>query len=189
MPNPDLVERLDRLPRVRLAATTYRHVSTGRQPLSGEGARILGGRWNPPESFPTLYLAKSVDTAVREFYRLAERNARAVGDFLPRELYRIEVALSRVLDLSQSSAVSAAGIQQSVLLSDDLSVSQAVADAAHYLDFEAVQAPSATGAGIAVAVFTDRLDPTSQLVPQLHDAWETPPRPPPNDEAECGQSR
>ncbi|MGH2824591.1 MAG: RES domain-containing protein, partial [Thermoleophilaceae bacterium] len=36
-----------------------------RHPLSGAGARSLGGRWNPRESFATLYLALERETVVR----------------------------------------------------------------------------------------------------------------------------
>lgn len=39
-----------------------------RDPFSGEGARLLGGRWNP-KGTPALYLATDPATAVAEFYQ------------------------------------------------------------------------------------------------------------------------
>lgn len=39
-----------------------------RSPLSGEGARRVGGRWNP-RGVPALYLATDPATAVAEFYQ------------------------------------------------------------------------------------------------------------------------
>lgn len=39
-----------------------------RSPLSGEGARLLGGRWNP-RGTQALYLATDPATAVAEFYQ------------------------------------------------------------------------------------------------------------------------
>jgi RES domain-containing protein len=39
-----------------------------RDPLSGEGARLYGGRWNP-KGAPALYLGASHDSAIAEYYR------------------------------------------------------------------------------------------------------------------------
>jgi RES domain-containing protein len=174
VPNPDLVERLDQLPRRMLKAVAYRHVSEGRQPLSGEGARIQGGRWNSPESFPTLYVGMTEDTVAAEFRRLATRSGRSTADFLPRQLYQIEVKLQLVLDLTDAGHVHALKIDATDLVSDDLTTCQALGDAAHYLGTEAVLAPSAAGAGLALAIFTDRLGPTSVLSPRLLRVWDEP---------------
>jgi RES domain-containing protein len=46
-------------PRTSLSTTAVRHLSPKHNPGSGEGARINGGRFNPPESFPTLYLCET----------------------------------------------------------------------------------------------------------------------------------
>lgn len=174
MPDPDLVERLDQVPLHTLEAVTYRHVSSSRPPLSGEGARIQGGRWNPPESFPTLYLGMTEAIVAAEFRRLAMRSGRSVADFLPRELYQIEVKLQFVLDLTDDTHVRSLGVDAAELTSDDAKTCQAIGDAAHYLGTEAVLAPSATGAGDVLAVFTDRLGPTSLLNPSLLRIWDVP---------------
>ena len=39
-------------------------------PLDGSYARERGGRWNPPQSFPVVYTARSVATARANVYRL-----------------------------------------------------------------------------------------------------------------------
>ena len=83
----DVVAALDELAATDYAGSAYRHVTVGRQPLSGEGARLAGGRWNPPGSFAVLYLALDVPTVIREFNRLAEKQGRSVKDFLPRDLF------------------------------------------------------------------------------------------------------
>jgi RES domain-containing protein len=44
----------------------WRQLSRGYDPLSGEGARINGGRFNPPGSFPVLYVCQSRKCAVAE---------------------------------------------------------------------------------------------------------------------------
>ena len=172
VPAPDLVKRLDQLPRRALEVVTYRHVAEGRQPLSGEGARIQGGRWNPPESFPTLYVGMTEDVVVAEFRRLAVRSGRSTADFLPRQLFQIEVTLQIVLDLTDTSHVQALNVTAADLVSDHLAVCQALGDAAHYLGTEAILAPSAAGVGLALAVFTDRLGPTSGLNAGLLRVWQ-----------------
>lgn len=176
MPDPALVERVDVLPRVPLVAVTYRHVSVGRQPLSGEGARIQGGRWNPPESYPTLYLACSEEVMVAEFRRLALRSGRSPTDFLPRVLYRIEVTLGSVVDLAGAEATATVGLTPALMRPDDLSSCQAVGDAAHYLGLEGVYAPSAAaGDGTVLAIFTDRLQPSSRMTATVQGHWDDPP--------------
>jgi hypothetical protein len=41
-------------------------------PLDPGFAQRYGGRWNPPDSFPTLYLNEDVDTARAQIYRMLE---------------------------------------------------------------------------------------------------------------------
>lgn len=174
MPDPDLVERLDPLRRRALVTATFRHVSRRRQPLSGEGARIQGGRWNPPESFPTLYAGLTEDIVAAEFRRLALRTGCSTAGFLPRDLYRIDVSLQTILDLTDPANVTALGVNAADLIDDDVAVCQAIGDAAHYLSIEAILAPSAAGTGSAIAVYTDRLQPGSVLEPHLLRQWDVP---------------
>lgn len=180
MPDPGLVDTLSRLPTITVAAATYRHITPGRLPLSGEGARIQGGRWNPPESFPTLYLALTVDTVIAEFARLAVKTGRQTTDFLPRELYRVDVELTAVLDLTDPAALAALGVTAAALSAEDASLPRAIGDAAHYLGIEAVQARSAATTAeaadaVVLAVFTDKLRPATRLRPTLVDTWDTAP--------------
>jgi RES domain-containing protein len=69
MLDPRLIELVDQLPRTSFFGEAFRHQGPGYPPLNAEGSRIHGGRWNPRESFPVLYLARSEATAAAEFYR------------------------------------------------------------------------------------------------------------------------
>ena len=53
----DVYLALDRLGSKPLNGVYFRHTAPKREPLSGEGARIVGGRWNRPGS-EALYLAE-----------------------------------------------------------------------------------------------------------------------------------
>ena len=169
-----VVGQVDALEPIALTTEAFRHVAAGRHPLSGSGARLHGGRWNPPDSFATLYLAIERPTAIAEFHRLAVRQRRDPGDFLPRRLYRYQVTLAAVLDLRTSESRAAVGLTDTELLSDDPAGCQQVGEAAHYLSLEGIIAASATGRGTVLAVFVERLRADSQVRDLDYDPWATP---------------
>ncbi len=149
----------------------YRHVSPGISPVSGAGARSFGGRWNPPDSFPVIYTALSEATARAEFERLAARQGRLVSDFLPRNLYTLDVELSAVLDLTGLGGLRRVGLSMRAVRGDDASACQAVGDAAHKLGFEGIIAPSATSSGPVLAIFELNLRAESIVKPGEYAVW------------------
>ncbi len=174
MPSPHLVDAIDRLEPIAYAGSIFRHVAAGRHPLSGAGARSQGGRWNPPQSFATLYLADRKSTVEAEFRRMAHRQGLDPGQFLPRRIYRLGVELQAVVDLTRSASLPPA-LAHLDLASDDLTATQAIGEAAQYLGREAILAPSAAGEGNVLAVFIDRLLPESRVDDVEFEAWtETP---------------
>ncbi len=60
-----------------------------REPLSGQGAALHGGRFNP-KGMPALYLATSFPTAIRE--------ANQVGDLQPTVIVSYEADIAGVFD-------------------------------------------------------------------------------------------
>ncbi len=85
---------IDGLPPIAISGRGFRHQAVEwsySQP--GAGARTNGGRWNPPNSFATLYLGLSVDVAVAEFHRLARQAGREPIDFMPRHLLEYKLKL------------------------------------------------------------------------------------------------
>jgi RES domain-containing protein len=170
-----LLARVDALDPLALSTQAFRHVAHDRHPLSGAGARLHGGRWNPPDSFATLYLALERPTTISEFYRLAARQGRTPEDFLPRRMYRYEVALSAVLDLRDPTARASVELGEAELRSNDAAKCRQIGEAAHYLGLEGILAPSATGEGTVLAVFFDRLHADSQIRDIDHEPWTAPP--------------
>lgn len=173
----DAVAALDGLTASDYEGRAYRHLSVGRHALSGEGARLNGGRWNPPGSFAVLYLALDVPTAVREFHRLATKHGLNPSNFLPRDLVTYEICLQHVMDLRVEVHARAVALDREQMLADDPAACQLVGEAAHHAGFEALLAPSATGVGDVAVVFLDRTLPDSVLRDVQTTRWETVPEP------------
>jgi RES domain-containing protein len=148
----------------------FRHQPPGFDPLSGEGARRVGGRCNPPDSFPVLYLCLSTSCVRAELDRGAAQQGLAVEDLLPREVYRIELVLDRVLDLRSKEVRDHLGVDLDELLARDLSEPQRIGALAHELNVQALILPSATGVGQVIAVFVRNLG-TGTTQPHLDHVW------------------
>jgi RES domain-containing protein len=141
-------------------------------PLSGEGARINGGRFNPPDSFPVLYLCTTRLCAAAELAHRGERLVIGVAGLLPRVLYRYQVTLDRVLDLTSTETLEHLGVTTAQIIGTDLVPPRAIGEAAHATGFEAIRAPSATGVDDVLAVFPELLA-SGRLIPHLEDRWES----------------
>lgn len=142
-----------------LRGTGWRHLSPGYDPLSGEGARLHGGRFNPPGSFPVLYLCESRACVVAELRRLGERQAIGMAGLLPRVLWRYDVDLEGVLDLADPDRRDDLGVDLDVLVGPDWRSCQRLGAAAYDAGVCALRTPSATGVGVVLAVFLPRVAP------------------------------
>lgn len=151
----------------------YRNQAPGFDPRSGEGARRFGGRFNPPHSFPVIYLCTTRPCVVAELTRQVERQGLSIDGFLPREVYRLTASLQRVLDLTDPEVVAALGLVADDLLRDDWSLTHEVGEAAHEHNFEAVPSRSATGVDDVVAVMPENLA-GAVLKAELVEEWTVP---------------
>lgn len=71
-------------PRITYLGAAFRHMAASWQnSLSGEGAQIHGGRFNPPNSFPVLYLCTTRSCAGAELRHRGERLVIGVEGLLP----------------------------------------------------------------------------------------------------------
>jgi RES domain-containing protein len=170
MPSEQLIAQLEAFPRTAFQGTCYRHAAPGYAPLSAEGARLHGGRWNPPNSFPVIYLGLDKRTVAREFYRLAARQGVPAEELLPRSLHAIKVGLTTVFELD-TAQLGQLGLSVADIHGDDPDKCQEVGDAAHFLAAEGIVAPSATGMGRVLALFWDRLNPESRVEATGLESW------------------
>jgi len=157
----EVVQRVNDLGTTPWSGQTFRHTSRGRDPLSGVGARRFGGRWNPADICATVYLAQPKLTCLDEFARLAQANNQPPEDMLrlPRELHTIDVTALPVLDLRDEESLDYVGLRMEDILDEEWTACQTVGHAAFFLDYGGIVAPSATGAGLVIAVFEARMKP------------------------------
>jgi RES domain-containing protein len=85
---------------IRFQGKLYRALNPvyAREPLSGRGAELYGGRFNP-KGTPTLYASLSVMTALRE--------ANQVGNLQPTTLVSYDAEIDRVFDSRDVRALAA----------------------------------------------------------------------------------
>lgn len=164
---------LDDAPAVSLSVVAYRNQAEGFDPRSGDGARRLGGRFNPPHSFPVLYLCLSRACVVAELRQQAKRQGLDIDALLPRELFEINVDLDKVLDLTDDSTLETLGIAPADLVREGHGLTQEIGEAAHNRSFQAIRSPSATGVDHVLAIFPEELAGVVLDVRRL-GTWRTP---------------
>jgi RES domain-containing protein len=158
---------------ISLTVVAYRNQAPGFDPRSGDGARRLGGRFNPPHSFPVLYLCLTKPCVVAELTRQAERQSLNLADLLPRELWQIDADLHSVLDLTDPSMLTALGLVADDLVREDHQFTREIGAAAHEHGFQAIRSNSATGVDQVIAMFPERLA-GSILEATLLGEWNVP---------------
>jgi len=150
----------------------YRQQAPGYDPLSGEGARRQGGRFNPPATFSVLYLCSTRACTVAEFLRAGTRLAIGPAGLLPRHLFRYTLRLDRVVDLSAEENLDRLGLSEDDLVSEDLSITRSIGEAAHSLGFQALRSKSAAGQDHVVAILIENID-REGLDPELEEVWSS----------------
>ncbi|BBE72066.1 RES family NAD+ phosphorylase [Oharaeibacter diazotrophicus] len=93
---------------IAFAGLVYRALNPvyAQEPLSGRGAALYGGRFNP-KGVPALYVSLAVMTAVRE--------ANQVGSLQPTTLVAYEADFEAIFDGRDAEALAAEGVDPAVL--------------------------------------------------------------------------
>ncbi|PPF91340.1 hypothetical protein C5C03_00525 [Clavibacter michiganensis] len=157
----DLLERVDAAPRVPWSGDAFRYTAARRDPLSGAGARIHGGRWNPPGIFSALYLGVPASACMAELERAAQSQGLTPETLLavPYKVHTLAVSGVTVLDLRDPAALASVGLTPADIAGDDWEPCQALGHAAWFLGFDGVLASSASGTGSVLTLFEGRLGP------------------------------
>ena len=163
--------RIGTAPRVVRAATAFRNQSPRYDPRSGEGARINGGRFNPRGSFPAPYLCETRPCVVAELTRQGTRHVVGVEGLLPRVVYRYQLDLHRVLDLTDPDTRTHLGVTKDELVTDDWNVCQQLGTEAHAVGDQGIRTFSATGVDTVIVVFPELLGGSLTEV-ELVERWD-----------------
>ncbi len=164
--------RLAKLSGEALSVAGYLNQTSGFDPRSGDGARRFGGRFNPPHSFPVIYLCTTRPCVLAELTRRTQRQSLSVEDLLPRELWRITVDLTKMLDLTNRDTLEALEVEPSDLVRDDLQYTREIGEAAHEHRFQAIRSASATGVDDVVGIMPENLA-GAVLLAELIQEWTT----------------
>jgi RES domain-containing protein len=142
--------------------------------LTGAGAKIAGARWNPPNSFATLYTSLAPDTAVVEGLAHHRYFQLPIEEALPRILASVRIVLQRVLDLTNSVTRKHLGLTRDALLNEDWrgansrgdeALTQAIGRLAWEAEWEGLLVPSAADHdGVNLVIFPSNLTPPDSYV-------------------------
>lgn len=153
----EVLARVDQLGIGLWSGIAFRHTGPVRDPLSGEGARQFGGRWNSPGIAGTIYLAFPREACIQEFHRMAAKQMGGSDAFQTRIVHEIACDSLKVFDLRTATALQSVGLELSDINAADMTNCQRVGDAAFLLNLQGVLTLSATGAGNVLAVFEQHL--------------------------------
>ncbi|MBX9797038.1 RES family NAD+ phosphorylase [Sphingomonas sp.] len=172
----ELLDSLDRHQGVAFRGEVWRIVRAGRDVLQGYPA---GARWDPGR-FDVLYTALERDGALAEIHFHLTRQP-VFPSKLQSVLHRLSVSTRRTLKLADLGAIAELGVSADAYQSLDYAATQAIGDAAYFLGFDGILAPSARWPCQNLILFTDRLGPGDLEVvdgePVDWAAWRAARRP------------
>jgi RES domain-containing protein len=149
-----LLDAVDAFSRAAFKGTAWRVTRAGRDPLLGAASR---SRWCTG-GFDVLYTSLERDGALAEIFALL--NSQPVFPSKPRwHVHRLSVGASRTLRLADLPTLARLGVDVARYRERDYARTQAIADAAYFLDFDGLVAPSARWDCLNLVLFTDRIAP------------------------------
>jgi RES domain-containing protein len=155
----ELLDALESSLSEAFSGETWRVTAKGRDALRGSTA---GGRWSPPGEFEVLYTSLARAAALAEIgYRLSLEPVWPSR--LEHQLHRITARTDSTLRFADVSSLSTLGVDVRRYATFEYSVTQAIAAAAFFLDFDGLIVPSARCAELNLVIFMERLDVGERL--------------------------
>ncbi len=156
----ETLDALESRPSEAFSGETWRVTVKGRDALRPS---IAGGRWSPPGEFEVLYTSLTRAGALAEIgYRLSLEPVWPSR--LEHEVHRIAARTKNTLRFADIGSLSELGVDARRYASFDYAVTQAIAAAAFFLDFDGLIVPSARSQqALNLVVFTEKLDVSEGL--------------------------
>ena len=147
------IEAVERLHSAPWQGVVFRHMFADFPP---ERENSRGARWNPPET-PAIYSSLERETALAEAaYYIALQPIRPRAR---RRIYRLNVALSSVIDLSDWDQLVTLGLSRGSLQSIDHADCQIIGGAVEWLRHDGLLVPSGRSEGTNLVIFPNRQGP------------------------------
>lgn len=157
--DPELLDVLEAHIGVAFTGDVWRVVRDGRDVLQGHASK---SRWDPG-TFDVLYTSLQREGALAEIY--FHLNSQPVfPSKLTSVIWRISVATKRTLKFADLAALAQLGITSESYSSLSYERTQEIADAASFLGFDGIIAPSARSASQNLVLFRDRFSVEELLV-------------------------
>ncbi len=135
-----------------------------------EGTRgsVANGRWSPCGSFEVLYTSREREGALAETgYRLSLEPVWPSR--LAHELHQIAARVDRTLKFADIASLTSLGVDVARYESFDYGVTQSIAAAARFLEFDGLIVPSARHKSSNLVIFMDRPGAASLAVRSTRD--------------------
>ncbi len=154
--------------------------------ITGAGAKKAGGRWNPKDSFHSVYASLDLDTALAEMLAHYRRFRIPAHMATPRLFAALEVKLTRTLDLRAGKVRSTLKLSADRMTAEEWwklqkagkeAITQAVGRLAYTAGWQALLVPSAANPGGAnLILFPANLAPPASWL-KIHNPGSLPPHP------------
>lgn len=148
-----LLDAIDCFPREDINELVWRVVRDGRDPLQGVRSP---SRWCN-NNFDVLYTSGARDGAIAEIYALL--NSQPVFPSVNSIVYAISTKAPKMLRFPDIGSLNRLGVDITKYGERDYRRTQEIADAAYFLGFSGLIAPSARWNGASVIFFADHLGP------------------------------
>ena len=149
-----LLDQIDSLQREPFSQDVWRVAREGRDPVIGAPS---DSRWCDG-SFEVLYTSFERHGAIAELFALL-----SLQPIFPSKLsffvHRLRVVARQALKFVDLSQLAEVGVDIGRYKERDYSSTQAIADAAYFLGYDSIIAPSARWSGLNAVLFTDRIAP------------------------------
>jgi len=147
-----LLDALDTLDRTPFDQGVWRVLRDGRDPLQGHPS---GGRWDPG-TFNVLYTSCAPEGALAEVHFHLSRQP-VFPSKLPYRLHEIAARAEKTLHLADMRALARLGVEEPAFSEVLHGRTQEIGDAAYFLGFDGIIAPSARWPCLNAVFFTDRI--------------------------------
>jgi RES domain-containing protein len=155
----DLLDALDAHQGVSFQGEVWRIVREEREPLQGYPAQA---RWDPG-TFDVLYTSLEREGALEEIHFHLSRQP-VFPSKIRSVLHRISVSTQRTLRIADLAALKVLGVSPEIYGSLAYERTQEIGDAAAFLGFDGILAPSARWPCQNLVIFTERFTPTDLSV-------------------------